>query len=128
MAISINTLSLTRPGGPVSDYGKQTWQYYAGPGLALAAVMLLAVFFVISAVIANSASQLTDPARAAIHASRLGRVQAYEAWLFPVAVAAIALAKIGIAVTLWGIVRRLWIRVESIKESLPALVKRGGMS
>ena len=126
MDSTTSTLSITRPNAPVSDYGKHTWQYYGGPALALTAVMLLAVLFVITAVIAGSVSQLTDPARAAVHASRLGRVQAYQAWLLPAAVAAIALTKLGIAVTLWGIVRRLWIRVEAIKESLPALVKPHG--
>lgn len=125
MATSIKTLSITRPKAPL-NYGAHVWQYYAGMALAITAVMLLAVFFVFSAVIAVSVSQLTDPARAAVHASRLWRIQAYEAWLLPVAVGAIALAKIGIAVTLWGIVRRLWIRVDAIKESLPALVNRTG--
>lgn len=126
MASTTRTLSITRPNAPVSDYGKHTWQFYAGPALALAAVMLLAVLFVITAVIAGSVSQLTDPARAAVQASRLGRVQAYQAWLAPTAFAAIALSMLGITVTLWGIVQRLWIRVEAIKESLPALVKPRG--
>lgn len=125
MASATRTMSITRP-TPQVNQGAHVWQYYAGQGLAVAAVMLLAVFFVLSAVIAGWVSQLTDPAHAADHASRLWRVQAYEAWLLPVAVAAIAMAKIGIAVTLWGIVRRLWIRVDAIKESLPALVNRTG--
>jgi hypothetical protein len=119
-------LSITRPNAPVTDCGRHTWQYYAGPAIALTAVMVLAVLFVITAAIAGSVSQLTDPARVAVHASRLGRVQTYQAWLLPTAVAAIALTKLGIAVTLWGIVRRLWIRVDAIKESLPALVKPRG--
>lgn len=127
MATSTRTLSITRPKAP-ANYGAHVWQYYAGLALAVAAVMLLAVFFVFSAVIAVSVSQLTDPARAAVHASRLGRVQAYQAWLAPAAVAALALAKLGISVTLWGIVRRLWVRVEAIKESLPALVNRAGQA
>ena len=126
MASTASTLSITRPKAPVSDYGKHTWQYYAGPALALGAVMLLAGLFIVTAVVAGWVSQLTDPARAAVHAARLVRVQTYQAWLLPVAVAAIALTKLGIAVTLWGIVRRLWIRVEAIKESLPALVKPHG--
>jgi hypothetical protein len=127
VASTTSTSSITRPNAPVTDYGRHTWQYYAGPALALGAVMLLAVLFVITAVIAGSVSQLTDPARAAVLASRVGRVQAYQAWLAPTAFAAIALAMLGVIVTLWGIVRRLWIRVDAIKESLPALVKpRGG--
>lgn len=126
MASTTSRLSITRPNAPLSDYGKHTWQYYAGPAFAVTAVMLLAALLVFTAVIAGSVSQLTDPARAAVHASRLGRVQAYQAWLAPTAFAAIALAMLGVIVTLWGIVRRLWIRVEAIKESLPALVKPRG--
>lgn len=126
MTINVKTLSLTRPGTPVASPEKHLWQYYGGPAVAVMALMLLMVFFVVSAVVAVSVSELTDPARAAVHASRLGRVQAYEAWLLPVAVAAIALAKLGIAITLWGIARRLWIRVETIKQTLPALVGRAG--
>jgi len=126
VASTTSRLSITRPNAPLSDYGKHTWQYYAGPAFAVTAVMLLAALLVFTAVIAGSVSQLTDPARAAVHASRLGRVQAYQAWLAPTAFAAIALAMLGVIVTLWGIVRRLWIRVEAIKESLPALVKPRG--
>ncbi len=121
------TWSLTRP--PTGrDVAAPVWQYGVGLTLAVAGAMLLGVFFIITSVVAEWASQLTDPAREAVQASRLGRVETYEAWLFPVSVAAIALAKVGIALILWGIVRRLWIRVESVKESLPALMKRGGAS
>ena len=120
MALSTSTLSLTRPKMPRKEYGTNAWQYYAGPALAIVAVMALAVFFIISAVVAGWVSD-QDP-------TELARITTYESWLFPVSVAAIALAKIGIAVVLFGIVRRLWVRVESIKESLPALIQRGGGS
>jgi hypothetical protein len=126
MAINVKPISLTRPAAPVANPEKHLWQYYAGPATAVVALMALMVLFVVSAAVAVSVSELTDPARAAVQASRLGRVQAYEAWLLPVAVAAIALAKLGIAITLWGITRRLWIRVETIKQTLPALVGRAG--
>ncbi len=120
MAVSTRSLSLTRPKTPRKEYGTNAWQYYAGPALAIVAVMALAVFFIISAVVAGWVSD-QDPAKFA-------RITTYEAWLFPVAVSAIALAKVGIAVVLFGIVRRLWVRVESIKESLPALIQRDGGS
>ena len=58
--------------------------------------------------------------------SLLGRVTTYEAWLLPAAVGAIALAKFGIAVILYGIVRNLWLRVESVKQSLPSLISGTG--
>ena len=40
----------------------------------------------------------------------------------------LVMAMIGIAIILFGIVRRLWVRVESVKESLQVLAKRGGGS
>ena len=76
-------------------------------------VMALMVFFIISAVVSGWVSD-QDPAH-------LGRILTYDSWLFPVATAAVAFIKIGIALTLWGIVRQLWVRVESLKQSLPAL-------
>ncbi len=120
MAVSTRSLSLTRPKTPRKEYGTNAWQYYAGPALAIGAVMALAVFFIISAVVAGWVSD-QDP-------TKFARITTYETWLFPVAVSAIALAKVGIAVVLFGIVRRLWVRVESIKESLPVLIQRGGGS
>lgn len=120
MAVDVKQLSLTRPKAPVKDYGAHVWQYYAGPTLAVVGLMVLFIFFIISAVVAGWVSD-QDP-------TKLGRITAYESWLFPVAVSAIGLAKVGIAVVLWGIVRRLWIRVESVKESLPVLMKRGSGS
>ena len=45
-----------------------------------------------------------------------------NAWTFGVAVTGFAMLKIGIALILLGILRRLWIRVESVKAGLPALV------
>jgi hypothetical protein len=43
------------------------------------------------------------------------------AWTFGLAVAGFATAKLGIAVTLMGILKRLWFRVESVKAVLPHL-------
>jgi hypothetical protein len=120
MAVSTTTLSLTRPKEPQKEYASDVWQFSAGLVMAVAGLMLLMAFFIISAVVAGWVSD-QDP-------TKFGRITAYESWLFPVATASVALAKIGIAVILWGIVRRLWVRVESVKESLPALMKRGGDS
>ena len=44
------------------------------------------------------------------------------AWTFGVATAALAILKVGIALILVGIVRRLWVRVESVKVGLSKLV------
>ena len=44
------------------------------------------------------------------------------AWTFGVATIALGVIKTGIAVVLWGIVRRIWLRAESIKEALPKLM------
>ena len=128
MATFIKTVSgrsLTQPRAPERQYGGNPLQYYAGLGLALTARMLLAAFFVVSVLIAVWVSQLTDPDRVAVLASRVGRVDAWESWVFPAAVASIGLAKIGIAVILWGIARRLWVRVAAVRESLPVLIEHG---
>ncbi len=120
MAASTGTLSLTRPRQPREEYASNVWQFNAGLIAAGAGAMLLMIFFVISAVVAGWVSD-QDP-------SQLGRILAYDSWLFPFATASVGLIKVGIALVLWGIVRRLWVRVESLKESLPALTKRGGDS
>jgi beta-lactamase regulating signal transducer with metallopeptidase domain len=127
MAFSTTTLSLTRPKEPAKEYASNIWQYNVGLAAAAAGLMLLMAFFIISAVVAGWVSDITDPGETNL-ASLAGRITAYDSWLFPVATASIGLIKVGIALVLWGIVRRLWIRVESVKESLPMLVKRGGVS
>ncbi|MGH8732247.1 MAG: hypothetical protein ACREVB_01030 [Burkholderiales bacterium] len=43
------------------------------------------------------------------------------AWTFGLAVAGFAAAKLGIVVTLAGILRRLWLRVDSLRATLPRL-------
>lgn len=49
-------------------------------------------------------------------------IMAYRGWTFGVSTAATAIAKVGIALILLGIVRRLWIRMESVKAGLANLV------
>jgi len=107
------TASITQPANPEAEYGTTLWQFNVGLGLAGLGVMALMVFFVISAVVSGWVSD-QDP-------SQLGRILAYDSWLFPFATASVGLIKVGIALILWGIVKRLWIRVASLKESLPAL-------
>ncbi len=120
MTTETTTRSLTRPSDARQKYGSTVWQFNVGLAVAGAGVMLLMIFFVVSAVVAGWVSD-QDP-------SQLGRILAYDSWLFPFATASVGLIKVGIALILWGIVQRLWIRVESLKESLPALVQRGGSS
>ncbi len=104
------TRSITRPSEP--DVASSQWQFNVRLGMAAMGVMALMVFFIISAVVSGWVSD-QDPAQ-------LGRILAYDSWLFPIATAAVAFIKIGIALILWGIVRNLWVRVASLKESLPA--------
>ena len=49
-------------------------------------------------------------------------VLSLTAWTFGVATAGIGTVKLGIALILWGVVRQLWIRVESTKVGLAKLV------
>jgi len=124
MSPKLATFSLTRPTASVAAYAAEPWQFRVGIAMAGAGAMLLMAFFVLTIVIAGWVSDLNGAE--AGNVSLLGRVNTYEAWLLPVAVGAIALVKFGIAVILYGIVRRLWLRVAAVKESLPALVGRGG--
>lgn len=48
------------------------------------------------------------------------------AWTFGVTTTGFALVKTAIAVVLWGIILKLWLRADSIKASLPALVGTPG--
>ncbi len=117
MATNTGTLSLTRPREPQKLYAAKFWQYNVGLLLAVTGAMLLMGFFVVSAVVSGWVSD-QDPAQ-------LGRILAYDSWLFPFATASVGLIKVGIAIILFGIVRRLWVRVEGLKESLPALIQQG---
>lgn len=109
-------VSITRPADP--DVGSSPWQFGAGLGLSAMAVMGLMALFIVSAVVAGWVSD-QDPAD-------FGKIIAYQAWLFPVAMASIAIVMVGISLILWGIVRQLWVRVGSLKESLPALKASAG--
>ena len=120
MAGTTRSFSLTRPKEPQKEYGKTGWQFPVSLAVAGMGVMLLMGFFVISAVVADWVSD-QDP-------TRVGRIRAYDSWLRAFAVSSLGMIMIGIAIILFGIVRRLWVRVESVKESLQVLAKRGGGS
>lgn len=109
----MTTRSITKPADPQAEYGTTLWQFNAGLGLAGLGVMLLMGLFIISAVVSGWVSD-QDPAD-------FGRIITYQAWLFPVAMASVATVMVGISLILWGIVRRLWVRVAGLKESLHAL-------
>ena len=124
MADSTRTLSLTRPREPEREGASSPWQFPVGLAVALMGVASLAVLFVISAVVAGWVSDITNPSEAN-PANLLARATTYRAWLSPVAMASVALTMVGIAVILLGVVRRLWVQVEVMKQALPAL-SRGG--
>jgi hypothetical protein len=105
-------------GNQQARYGANAWQFPVGLLLGAAGVMLLMVWFVISAVVAGWVSD-QDP-------TQLGKILTYDSWLFPFAIASIGLIKVGIAIILYGIVQKLRLRVDSVKESLPALMKSQG--
>ncbi len=48
-------------------------------------------------------------------------VQALDVWSFGLTAAGFGTVKLGIAIILLGIVRRVWLRIESVKIALPAL-------
>lgn len=49
------------------------------------------------------------------------------AWTFGVTTTGFALTKTAIAVVLWGIILKLWLRADSVKATLPQLVGRPGV-
>ncbi len=51
------------------------------------------------------------------------QVETYGLLSFGIAVAGLGTAKTGIAFVLWGIVRRIWLRIESVKRACRALVQ-----
>lgn len=118
--MSYPKLSLTRLTKPYGDYNRRLWQYYAAFAIALTGLMAVMVSFVAGNVVAQWVSDLTDVGRTNV-ATVQGRIDAYEPWVFALGVAGLAVTKLAIAVVLWGIVRRIWIRIESLKEALPAL-------
>ena len=114
--------SLTRLTKPYGDHNRRVWQYYVAFGIALTGLMAVMLSFVAGDVVARWVSDLTDVGRTNV-ATVQGRVDAYEPWVFALGVAGLGTIKLAVAVVLWGIVRRLWVRVDGLKEALPALKK-----
>lgn len=104
--------SLLRPPVAADFLAKAT---HARIGITLAAIGIMIAMISFIGSIVNAANIADDGAGSTT-------VAAYNAWTFGVSTAGLAFAKLGIALILWGIVRRLWIRVESTKVGLAKLV------
>jgi hypothetical protein len=101
--------ALIRP-GPGEDYRSKSKQRGVGFALAFVGLMLAVV-----TLIANIAAANGDAADA----------PETLAWSFGLTTTAFAAIKFGIAVILIGILVRLFLRVQSVKESLPSLKSEG---
>ncbi len=106
--MAVSTGTMLRPSA-TADYRARSSQRSVGLLLVLGGVAVAMVAFISSLVQAGSDATATEIATQA-------------AWTFGVATAALGLLKSGIALILWGIVRKIWVRVESLKEALPKLV------
>jgi hypothetical protein len=84
-------------------------------GLAVAAVGLaFATISLVNSIVAG------DLARQAASADQVGSL---GAWSFGLTTAAFGTVKLAIGLILLGIVRQVWVRVESVKASLPGLIR-----
>ena len=109
---------LVQPGSIIRPPATADWLAKAkrakvGLGLAAAGIMI-AMIALVGAII--RASLIADDG------SGVTTVLSLTAWTFGVATAGIGTVKLGIALILWGVVRQLWIRVESTKVGLAKLV------
>lgn len=119
------SFSLLRPRDRTADYGSEVPHYRAALILAVAGLMVIAFATAFSGPVASWVSDLTDPAKASIVESRTGRIEAYQAWLAPLFFVGLATVLTGISAALWGITRRVWIRVQALDEALPTLKRQG---
>lgn len=122
----VKSVSLLRLRTPWPDYNKEVWHYRAAMLLAVMGMMIIVFVTVFSGPVASWVSDLTDPDKASVVESRTGRVEAFQAWLFPLFFVGLAMVLTGISIALWGIVRRIWIRVQALNETLPVLKREGG--
>lgn len=97
--------SLRRP-EETADPAAQTLHRKVGIAVALAGVMIAVAAFIGNIV--------------AVDDSGLDRAQTL-AWTFGLATTAFAVVKVGIAITLIGILGRVWLRIASVKAALPEL-------
>ncbi len=122
---SITSLSLLRPRSRTASYNEEVPHYRAAIVFAAIGIMVIAFVTAFSGPVAAWVSDLTDPAKAGVVESRTGRIETYQAWLFPLFFVGLAIVLTGISVSLWGIVRRIWIRAQALDEALPALKRQG---
>lgn len=111
MAVTTWIASLTRPAERADARGGLGYRSF---GLVVGAagwILVLAAFGISLSTAAAIAAG--DPGE---------RIAALLALSFGLAVAGLGTGKAGIAFVLWGIVRRIWIRVASMKTALPELV------
>lgn len=104
---AFDVLEVVRRPAPTADYAARSRYRVAGLALGAAGLAVAVVPLIANLVVADDAG--------GARASTL-------AWSFGLNVAGLALLKLGIAVTLMGILVRLWLRVDSVKAALPALV------
>ena len=96
-----------------ADYRAKSKFRTAGLVAAVAGLMLVMVSLIGNIVAGNEGG---------VDAARIG------AWTFGLTTAAFGVLKVGIALTLMGILARLWFRVDSLKQALPALKPASGAS
>lgn len=111
----------SRPRSRWANYDQEVPYYRIALVLAVVGIMVTAF----SGPVASWVSDLTDPGKSSIVASRTGRIETYQAWLFPLYFLGLATVLTGISVALWGIVRRIWIRVQALDEVLAVLKRQG---
>lgn len=108
MTISANSL-LRPPDG--ADHQGESAHRKVGLALIALGLMVAMVAFISNVVQASSDSSAST-------------IAAQAAWTFGIATAALGSIKTGIAAILWGIARRIWFRVESVKAALPDLMPK----
>ena len=104
---AFDALEVIKRPAPTMDYAAHSKFAVAGITVGVSGLMLAAVSLIANLVEANDASG--------------GRTSTL-AWSFGLNFAAFTTLKLGIAVTLMGIIVRLWLRVDSVKSALPELV------
>ena len=113
MAIAFGALTRPQAG---SDLQAPSRHRTIGIALAAAGLMLAGVALIGSIIAGDLAGQ----------ADAADRVGSLGAWTFGLTTAAFGTIKLAIGLILVGIVRRIWLRVESVKAALPSLLRAQG--
>lgn len=110
MAITIHALTRPSAGAPVAAHSG-----LRSAGLALAGVgLLLATVSFVNGLIAGDLARQGGSA---------AQIEALNAWSFGLTTAGFGTVKLGIGIVLLAIVRHIWVRIESVKASLPGLIQ-----